>query len=195
MPLDTVRAAAVRTADLVKSFVRDTLEADKIRGVLVATPLSYVDAKESNITGYRLLAPDEVVRGVLLLAHHDSAGALRQLALLKSLDTHRMPGSGTPAAYRVAVLSLALGDRKTAVARLDEIIHTVQSLDPNFMKEVTYVATLVRAFALRAEIAQREGDFKTAREYAHTVLTLWKDADSELEPVLKEMKAIYSTRG
>jgi hypothetical protein len=54
----------------------------------------------------------------------------------------------------------------------------------------TEAAGLVRAMALRAELAARAGDRSTARQWAEPVTILWLDADPELRPVVDRMRAL-----
>ena len=55
-------------------------------------------------------------------------------------------------------------------------------------------AGLVRAMALRAELAARAGDSATARRWAEPVTIVWRDADAELQPLVQQMTSIVAGR-
>ena len=44
--------------------------------------------------------------------------------------------------------------------------------------------------ALRAELADQAGDSTTAHRWSREVLTLWSDADPELQPTIASMRRI-----
>jgi hypothetical protein len=44
--------------------------------------------------------------------------------------------------------------------------------------------------ALRAELAAARGDRGTARQWSLAVVTLWKDSDSLLRPIVARMQSI-----
>jgi len=52
------------------------------------------------------------------------------------------------------------------------------------------LAGLVRAMALRAELAAAAGDRRTARWWAQRVTILWRDADDPLRSVVERMRAL-----
>jgi hypothetical protein len=190
VPRDSVRALARRTAEMVRSFVPDEDQADVIRSVLVAAPLSYVDPRESMLSGFRLQAPDEATRAVLALAVGDTSGARQQLLRIQALQRLRMPGDGLKFAYRMAVVELALGDTASAIAALDDIVETIPVLNNVILNEVQTVGALIRTFALRATLARGTHDQAKAVQSAGIVQVLLRDSDPELGPLMSEMRSI-----
>jgi hypothetical protein len=193
-PLDSVRVLARRTVDLVRNYVPDSAQADSILSVLVAAPLSYVDPRESGVAKYRFQAPDEAARAVLFLASGDTVRARGQLAHADTLLRARTPGDGIGFPFRLATMSLALGERKSAMAKLDGIIATIPALNSAALDEVSTMALILRSFAMRANIARALNDTKTAQTDAAIVLVLLKGADPELDPIVNAMKSIQAIR-
>jgi hypothetical protein len=66
----------------------------------------------------------------------------------------------------------------------------MSTLGTDLIDQLPEVATLVRGMALRAELAARAGDPTAARRWAQDVLTLWSNADSELQPTITRMRII-----
>jgi hypothetical protein len=89
-------------------------------------------------------------------------------------------------------VALQIGDSSSAVRYLDEIIHTLPVLDPRFFSDVANPVALVRAFALRAQLARRSVDAATRGETTEAVLAFWKNSDPELAPTLQVMRSIRS---
>jgi hypothetical protein len=91
-------------------------------------------------------------------------------------------------------MSLALGERKSAMAKLDGIIATIPALNSAALDEVSTMALILRSFAMRANIARALNDTKTAQTDAAIVLVLLKGADPELDPIVNAMKSIQAIR-
>ena len=91
---------------------------------------------------------------------------------------------------RRARLSLALGDTTGAIEDMDPVLRALPTLGPSLFDRMPQIAALVRALALRAEIADRLSDHKTAAECARAVVALWRDADPALQPVVARMKSL-----
>jgi hypothetical protein len=51
-------------------------------------------------------------------------------------------------------------------------------------------ASLVRAMALRAELAERVGDHRTAALWAAAVVELWTGADDFFQPLVSRMRGL-----
>ncbi len=191
---DSVRAASRRTCELIARYVPDTARASAIRSVMVAGAFGYGDAREAIVPGFEFQPPDEVVSAVLMLAHGDTINARRQLQRLKDIDRGKLPGNGFRLAFRTAIAWLAVGDTAEAVRHLDDMLLTLPLLDPAFLNEVSHVASVVRAFALRAELAEHLGDSGTAAANARVVVAVWGNADAEIQPLVTSMRAIARAR-
>jgi hypothetical protein len=83
---------------------------------------------------------------------------------------------------------LAFLDADSAAVRwLDPPLAALNRTAPQALADVFNAAALVRAMALRADLAARLGDRKGAARWARPVAILWKDADSFLLPLAQRM--------
>lgn len=187
---ETVHVRARETSQLIHSYVPDSVEADRIEGVLVTRPLLYLRARDLTPEELRLESPNEIARAVFAVARGDTAEGRRRLQRLKVVEQGKSPGNDIRAAIPVAQTWLALRDTAEAIRRLDAVLRTLPALDPALLTEVEEPALLVRTLALRAELAARLGDSSAALSYANAVLALWKNADSALSPQLQSMRRI-----
>jgi len=94
------------------------------------------------------------------------------------------------AIFPEARLLVAMGDREAAIRRLDPTLHDLRRTSLQFVSDPVGAGLLVRAMALRADLAHAAGDSATARRWARTVATLWSGSDSFLAPVLQRMQRL-----
>lgn len=94
------------------------------------------------------------------------------------------------AVFPECVLRLALGDTAAAVALLDSSLDALRWLEPGGLADVAGAASLVRAMALRAALADAAGEPEIARQWARAVSTLWEGADPVLAPILRRVQGI-----
>ncbi|MFN2400714.1 MAG: protein kinase [Gemmatimonadaceae bacterium] len=95
--------------------------------------------------------------------------------------------------YHEALVYLAMQDTASAIARLDPSLNALPTLGRD-MLDLATAASLVRAMALRADIAARQGDPAIARRWAKAAATLWAGADPELQPFVHRMQSMASGR-
>ena len=96
--------------------------------------------------------------------------------------------------YHEAWLLAAVGDTADAISRLDRSLDAIGSLGSALVDEVPQAAGLVRAMALRADLAAAAGDRSGAARWARGVLALWHNADPDLRAVISRMEALSSAR-
>ena len=89
-----------------------------------------------------------------------------------------------------AVALAELGDDKQAAARLDLTLESLRVSASSDLGQFLRTAVLVRAMALRASLAERQGDAATARRWAAAVATLWASADAFLQPTVNHMNLL-----
>jgi eukaryotic-like serine/threonine-protein kinase len=107
---------------------------------------------------------------------------------------NRRPGDLSPDfVYQKAWLTAASGDTAAAEAQLDRSLAALPGLNGSALREAGSAAAILRAMQLRAELAAKTGDALTARKWASAVLTLWADADAELQPSLVSMRSLVSS--
>jgi hypothetical protein len=89
--------------------------------------------------------------------------------------------------YQEAQLLLALRDTTSAIRHLDAVLLNLGGLRSDVLPDVAQTGSLLRAMALRAELAGAVGDRTTARWWAGNVSLLWKDADGAQRAVVNKM--------
>jgi tetratricopeptide (TPR) repeat protein len=106
-------------------------------------------------------------------------------------QTREAPGDATIAFhYQFAELALAIRDSATALELIGAPLDALQASGTDLLEFVAETGSFVRAMALRAELAARNGDQGTARKWASAVVTLWSNADAPLQPVVERMRVL-----
>jgi serine/threonine protein kinase len=90
--------------------------------------------------------------------------------------------------YPEACLLDAMGDERMAIAWLDPTFAALPLTAPEMFTDLPRAGALVRAMALRAELAERAGDRAEVTRWARPVAILWSDADSFLQPIVRRMQ-------
>lgn len=133
---------------------------------------------------YRLEMQWELARG-------DTATLRSRFNELREVRRNLRPGDvAFDGTYHEAWLLLAIGDTAGAAELLDLSLEALPTLGTYLLDQLPQVATLVRGMALRAELAAHSGDWSTASRWAKDVVSLWSEADPELQPVVKRMQSI-----
>jgi hypothetical protein len=96
--------------------------------------------------------------------------------------------------YQEAWLLVAVGDTAAALERLDRSLSALPALGTALLDQVPQAAGLVRAMALRAELAATAGDATAAARWARAVTALWRGADPDLGTVVARMEALGSAK-
>jgi tetratricopeptide (TPR) repeat protein len=123
------------------------------------------------------------------LSSGDTAGARAGFTTALASSRQGLPGEVCfDFAYQCAELSLALGDSGTAMQVIAVPLDALQTSGTDVLNWVAQTGGLVRAMALRAELAARAGDQRTAARWASAVVTLWSDADPPLQPLVQRME-------
>ena len=129
------------------------------------------------------------------LAEGDTAGVRRQLATLAAARRGFRPGDvALDATYQEIWLTLAVSDPAQARGRLDSVLTALPALGAALTSEVPQAAALVRAMALRAELAAAASDAERARWWSNVVVTLWRGSDPALEPLVRRMRVLSQTQ-
>lgn len=92
-------------------------------------------------------------------------------------------------AYAEAALYAALGDTAQATALLDAALASLADAQPGTLEDPARAAALVRAMALRADLAAADGS-DTARQWAAAVLALWDRGEPVVRSTLDRMNRI-----
>jgi hypothetical protein len=126
-----------------------------------------------------------------MLAQGDTASVRQEYRKIREVQRNLRPGDVSfDGTYHEAWLLLAIGDTAEATQLLDLSLQALSTLGVDIIDQLPEAATLVRGMTLRAQLAARAGDPTTASRWAQDVLTLWSNADSELQPTVTRMRSI-----
>jgi tetratricopeptide (TPR) repeat protein len=190
-PLDSLRILPARVEERITTWV-EPARRQRVRDAVLHVPMSFafpqvgVSPVHRGSTGGNYLLEIQWV-----LARGDTGTVRARLARLHSFRAADRPGDvAIDAAYQEAALLLAVGDSAAAARLLDQLLEALPALGAALLAQVSQAGALVRAMALRAELAAQEGDGARARRWAQGVVELWSDADASLEPVVQRMRAV-----
>ena len=128
------------------------------------------------------------------LARGDTATVRRQWAEVQRARRNQRPGDvAIDGTLLEASLLLDLGDTTAAVELLDGSLEALPTLGLDLIGQMPQAAGLVRAMALRAELADQAGDRATASRWAQVVIVVWADADLPLKPLVDRMRVVANT--
>jgi tetratricopeptide (TPR) repeat protein len=122
----------------------------------------------------------------------DTLGVRAQILRLDSLRVDQRPGDASiDGIYVEAWILLQVGDTVAAVRRLDRTLGALRGLGTDLVTQMPQAGCIVRAMALRAELAAAVGDDATARRWAAPVVVLWGGVEvEELREVVVRARAI-----
>jgi eukaryotic-like serine/threonine-protein kinase len=192
-PVDSLRVLKARVDQSVSSWAGPA-ERDRLRLAVLHVPvalafaqLGLTDVHRQNAVG------DYLIERQWALAHGDTAAVRAGFARIAALRSTMRPGDvAVEGTHNEALLLLQIGDTGAATQLLDLSLGALPSLGTYLLEQTPQAGAVVRAMALRAELAARAGDQATARRWARAVATLWSGADAPLEPVLRRMRTLAS---
>jgi hypothetical protein len=194
-PVESLRVLEARIDGDVRATAAPRARRDVLVGLLgQASGLAFT---VQPLRAHELLAgPDNpllVAQWALLSG--DRARARRILAERGRMRAFRRPADWTlDVSFAGAWTLRALGDDAGAVEWLDPVLEASRYYPQEVVSRMANAGTLVRALALRAELAGAAGDAAEARRWAQPVLVLWRDADPALRPVTRRMAALAPPR-
>jgi serine/threonine-protein kinase len=187
-PADTLRSLETRVENGIRGGLTSGEQATARKAWLSrAATLAYPDVVLSSLA--------QMPGVVNPLLHAQLAARARQwLVVRAALDDWRSQRRTlapeeiiVDALYGEARLLVLLGDDRAAAEWLDPTLGALRRVAPQSLAWVSGAASLVRAMALRAELADRLGDRSTAAKWARPVVVLWAGADPFLQPVVQRM--------
>ena len=187
-PTDSLRALEARVARAVDaSLIGATRTAAQFEWLMRAASLAFPEVQLASITrfadrgDYLLDAQAAALRG-------DAPRVRRILDDVRAARRFTSPAELTlDGLYPEAALLNSLGDREASIGWLDPTIRSIASSPPGVLATVERAGALVRAMALRAQLAEEDGDREEARRWASAVGILWSDADPFLQPLVARM--------
>jgi protein kinase-like protein len=157
-----------------------------------AASLAFPDATLASLQRLRGKG-DPLVDAQHAVAQGDLSGVPRFVAGLREQRAHYGPEDvSIDAILPEAQLLVRAGDLAGAAAWLDPALGALPRTSAPILAELGRAGTLVRAMALRADLADRLGDRTTSRRWARIVAELWMNADEFLQPVARRMASLGS---
>ncbi|MBA2684011.1 MAG: protein kinase [Gemmatimonadaceae bacterium] len=191
---DSIEAAKQRVERTVVSYVGiDNREAVREAVLNIPLTLAYpivpaLSLQRAGGNGDYLL---DIQRAA---AKHDSASVHEQLRAVGRLRALDRPGElSIYLTYQEAWLLLQVGDTAAATRQLDASLTALPALGPYVLDYVQDAAFLVRAMALRSDLAASANDARTAEHWATAVSQLWSGADAPLQDVVTRMRSRASS--
>ncbi len=128
-----------------------------------------------------------LIRVQAALAQNDAPRLRRLIEGFESQYRPYRPGDRPfEGIYQIARIHVAIGDTVRAIEALDALLTNLEIGNP-WLLEPVEAAAMIRAMALRSELAGVRSEHAVASRWARAVTTLWRDADSELAPVVRRM--------
>jgi hypothetical protein len=127
------------------------------------------------------------------LERGDPAAARARFADLRGVRRRVLATPGNLAlqmVFREAWLIAIAGDTTAAIEHLDATLNALAQTRTSLLDGAAEAAGLVRAMALRAELAAARGERATSQRWARLVTDLWHAADPELGLLGRRMKAL-----
>ena len=151
---------------------------------MVAAP-THVFESSSDLENYVL-----VLQASRALKNRNIAGVRSVIDQISALRGESRPADLTiDATFVEAWLLAAIGDTNGAIARIDGTLNSTRWFPPGRLDYVR-IASLIRAMALRAELAFRAGDRANARRWAAPVSLLWEKPDPALAGITRRMNQL-----
>jgi tRNA A-37 threonylcarbamoyl transferase component Bud32/tetratricopeptide (TPR) repeat protein len=194
-PADSVAALARRLDQLLDVGVAPAV-ARQFRCSVEAVSLGHAFPQLNRVTSdsrCRMGVP--MLEMQWALGNGDRAAARAAFERGRAMRRIALPGDiALDHVFHEAWVLVQVGDTAMATEYLDRTLAALSSLRTSFSREPPQAGALVRAMALRAELAGAAGDAATARRWAEPVTILWRDADPELRPTVERMKRLAQSR-
>jgi tRNA A-37 threonylcarbamoyl transferase component Bud32/tetratricopeptide (TPR) repeat protein len=188
-PLDSLIANKERVDRSIDSYVQNGSRT-MIREAVLNVPLTLAYPVAPALALQRAGGGGDYLLDIQRAANkHDTTSALRLLGAAAKMRSIGRPGDlSIYLTYQEAWLRLQVGDTAGAVRQLDGTLTALPTLNPYLLDYVQDAAFLVRAMALRSDIAAAAGDQRTAARWGSAVSELWAGADAPLANVVARMK-------
>lgn len=186
-PSDSITTISNRISlELAALFPKSDLP--NLRSAVLRRPLSLAAPD----VGPRMLASlgptsdlfSNAVRG---LANNDRRAARAYADSMTALHADYAPGEITmDAVLQLAWLLSELGDLSAASVLLDNAFRGLSKMPTSTLEEAPIAAALVRSMILRAELAVKQADQRTATEWSNAAAALWGRGDPEIRVRLRK---------
>jgi hypothetical protein len=173
--------------DYITDDIRATLRGDlSARPVFLSAPCTKAESA--------LLLPaggDQVILAQQAFARGERQRARTMLIATANAQRGQRPGDLSPEyVFQQAWIRTQLGDTAAAESAIDGVLGALPTFSAATLKEPGGAAAFGRLMALRAEIAAKKGDGRTARRWAGALNDLWASSDPPLRRVAGEVRSL-----
>ena len=176
--------------DYITDDIRQTLRAD-----LAARP-TFLSAPCTNGQSALLLPAegDPVILAQQAFARGDAERTRALLVATAAAQRGRRPGDLSPEfVFQQAWLRTQIGDTTEAETAIDGALGALPTFAAATFKDPGAAAAFGRLMALRAGIAAKKGDGRTARKWAAAVNDLWASADPPLKREVGQIRSLAAS--
>jgi hypothetical protein len=175
----------------LQSYVPET-KRDEVRAALATRSFSLLTPCTQGRSSLRIVSPkDRLYRMQQAFARGDFRSVRATVDTLSDMRRASRPGDiSLDYTYQEAWLKTAMADTVGAIQQLDLALGALPTLSGLTLKEVGAAAAVGRAIALRADLANSQHDARAAKKWGAALVSLWSEADTELQPVVVRMKRL-----
>ena len=190
-PRDSLLALESRmTTALDVAVPNDERTALRLEWLARPATLAFADVRLATLNSLAGMG-DYLVDAQVAFTRADTAAIERTLDGVASARRWLHPADLTfDALLPEAWLLTSIGKDEAATAWLDPTLGAVRFMVPQVLATPDQAGPFVRSAALRALVADRLGDRRTARSWAGVVTILWSDADPFLAPLRERVNAV-----
>ena len=194
-PGDSVTTLERRVGDGISAGVEAGRQA-AARSEWLGRPLTLV-VPELTLPSIRALAGtgDYLIDAAAAYLNGDTASMMR---LLRRAEGSRKGSQASDLDFEAilpeATILSAAGGHGAAISRVDPTLSDLRHMSLQLVNSPVGAALLVRAMALRADLAMTVGDSANARKWARPVTLLWSNADPFLMPLVQRMRRLVDGR-
>jgi hypothetical protein len=189
-PPDSLRILEQQVTAAIAALPPQTQMSERAQWLALPAALAYPEYQFASIRNLPQ-GEDYLFDGLAAMTRGDTAKVRAALAQSKQLRVSIRPADLTLDALHLEASWLAaMGDPRAAGAWLDPTLESIAASEPQFFADAFRSGPLVRAMALRAELARRTGDMALARKWATPVAVLWRGADGFLQPIVRRMEVL-----
>jgi len=188
-PRDSVEALMARLEALLRASLTEA-QAAHARCIILGRPTALAfSILRRTIDDEDCQATDDLYRLQFAYANGDRAAFDREWRQVQGGRRFYKPGEVTADhVYQEAWLLVAWSDTSAAIAHLDRSLEAISTYPLSLLTDPAQPAGLVRAMALRAELAHAVGDAPTAGRWSNAVAEVWSSAEEALRPTVERMR-------
>lgn len=186
-PADSLRASFARVTRLLDTWVLPD-QRTEVGQALLRSSLGMASDELVPVSKVTIAPGNDLVFTMrMALARHDTTGVRRASHELTQITANFAPGTMTmDRIYHQARTLVAIGDTSEAIAQLDATLGALPRARSILITTLPQAGAVVRAMALRSELAWQVRDRVTFERWAKPAVTLWSDADVQLrQPIMR----------